>query len=129
MTETKVDRGGWQSGAVGCTNTLDAANLDRISVIVTDYENEEEILTRRGFNKDNAYLIVSWARSMREKVEKEMMRVTISNRVIGFIAETVEWDGLSFEQALEEEFFMQIDPSDATLLRPKATFGARKFGS
>jgi hypothetical protein len=88
---------------------LDAASLDRLTYIQTDYENEVEILQAQGYRKKTAQTIVKWAQSTRAKIHDAGMTLTLSPRTLLRIAQAVETFEWAYPLAYEMEFFNRVD--------------------
>lgn len=113
-------------------NTLDAASLDRITLIPTVYENEAEILKLNGADKKTANEIVKWAHNIRADIDRHKLRLSVSNRVMLRILDRMTRGKTSLSNAIEKEFLRQIPPGDRATLQGKVTsrFGRQsRFGS
>lgn len=97
-------------------NALDAASLDRITVISTGYENEEAILTGRGYGKKTADKLVKWAKKVRTEIDRNEFTVILSNRTLLRMAQTIERFGWTFEKAVQKEFLDRLEPDFRTIL-------------
>lgn len=98
-------------------NQLDAASLDRLTMIQTTYENEADMLQKRGVGKRLASRIVTWAEVMRNKIDDAGLPLVLSPRTMLRIAQCVDDFGWDFQVATELEFFSRIDPQDQPLLK------------
>jgi hypothetical protein len=98
-------------------NKLDAASMDRFSVITTTYEHEQNILMARGYKRQTAREVVMWAEKMRERLMEAGMSLTLSPRTLLRIAQGVEVFGWEMEYAVEVEFFARMDKQRQEVLR------------
>lgn len=98
-------------------NKLDAASMDRFSVITTTYENEEGIITARGYTARTANGLVNWANDMRRKIAEAGMALPLSPRTLLRMAQAMETFGWSFEIAAQVEFFGRMDQERANILK------------
>lgn len=120
-------------------NALDAATLDRMSYIKTVYENEQDILERHGCEEALAGKLVEWAVGMRKRIDENALRVSLSNRVLLNMADSIQNDEIDFDQAVADEFLDRLDEDVRDILVEKkpdsqyADFLAgkprRKFGT
>lgn len=90
-------------------NKQDAANLDRLTFISTTYENEDQILRRRGHKAQTAKQIVAWAHRTRQNIERAALTIILSNRTLIRMAQGIDVYGWTFEQAVEQEFMGRLD--------------------
>lgn len=94
-------------------NSIDAANKDRLdTIIITDYECEEDILVANGFKAKDAKKIISIAQKIRKTINDKGLRVILSTRRLINIAECVETLGMSVEGAFERDFLNRLDHLD-----------------
>jgi MoxR-like ATPase len=99
-------------------NTLDAANKDRFdTIIITDYENEEDILASNGFSKKESNKIVTIAQKYRKAINEKGLRVILSTRRLINIAECVHSLKMSVEGAFERDFLNRLDHLDREALK------------
>ena len=98
-------------------NKLDAASMDRFSMISTSYENEEGILTSRGFKAGTAKQVVRWAQETRRKIENAGLALPLSPRTLLRMAQAVDVFGWPLETAAQVEFFSRMDAERAALLK------------
>lgn len=98
-------------------NRLDAAGLDRITMLQTGYENEVEMLQARGIKKALAGKIVKWAERTRKAIDDNALRQIVSPRTMLRIAECVESFGWDFDLAIKLEFLSRLEPQDWELLQ------------
>ncbi|MCA9912402.1 MAG: AAA family ATPase [Anaerolineae bacterium] len=99
-------------------NALDAASLDRVSIITTGYENENLILGKRGYLQSTIAEIMAWATPARKAIDDNALRVSLSVRTLIRIAQGVEQYGWDLDEASEKEFYGRIDPEYRELLKP-----------
>lgn len=97
-------------------NALDAANLDRITLISTTYEHEAEIIVAHGYGARTGERLAIWAQQMRVKIETHGLKVILSNRTLLRMAQGMERYGWSFEIAQEKEFFGRLEEDTRSLL-------------
>jgi len=90
-------------------NRLDAASRDRLTMIQTGYENEVEILVKRGIKKFTAKRVQEWATKMRQTIEREGLDVIISPRTMLNMAQALDTFGWSFDQTVRLEFLGKVD--------------------
>ena len=109
--------GGGGSRAYNGRNKLDAASLDRLSFISTTYENEIDILTSRGYKKNNAEKIVAWATVTRKKIDDAGMNITLSPRTLLRMAQAMEVFKWDLEFSANVEFLSRLESDKAALLR------------
>lgn len=88
-------------------NALDLAMLDRLSFIQTGYENEIDIIAKRGYGGAIAKRVVEWAEKTRQKIDASGLRVSLSPRTLLRVAQQVAC-GERFEVAIEDEFFSRL---------------------
>ena len=94
-------------------NSLDAANKDRFdSIIVTDYENEKEILVSNGFAPKVSEEIIEKANLIRKTINEKALRIILSTRRLINIAECVQSLKMSVKAAFERDFFNRLDHVD-----------------
>jgi hypothetical protein len=98
-------------------NTLDAATLDRITLITTGYENEAQIIESHGYSEDVGRKLEAWARALRVKIESQALRIILSPRTLLRMAQKIERHGKTFEAAVQKEFMGRLDPDVQSLLR------------
>jgi len=99
-------------------NTLDAANKDRFdTIIITDYENEQDILVSNGFSKKQSEQIVSMAERYRKAINEKGLRVILSTRRLINIAECIHSLKMSIEGAFERDFLNRLDHLDRVALK------------
>lgn len=98
-------------------NKLDAASMDRFTVLSTTYENEEAIIKARGYSARTANGLVNWANDMRRKIAEAGMTIPLSPRTLLRMAQAVDTFGWSFEIASQVEFFSRMDQERAALLK------------
>lgn len=119
-------------------NALDAASMDRMTIITTGYEHEKAIMERHGYDEDTAEMLVEWAMGMRKKIDDNSLRVVLSNRTLLRMADGIDYLGWDLDEAMEHEFLERLDPDTRDMLHPKPApvpeprpanpFG-KKFGS
>lgn len=109
-------------------NALDAASLDRMSVITTKYENEGEILRRHGFDPDTAESLVKWATGMRNQIDTNELRVILSNRTLLRMAEAIDLYGWEMQEAVEKEFLDRLDDDIREVLNGQSS-AFRRFSA
>ncbi|MBI5960799.1 MAG: AAA family ATPase [Chloroflexi bacterium] len=97
-------------------NTMDAASMDRITIISTGYENEAAILEARGYSNFTATRLEAWAKTTRKRIEDNALRVILSNRTLLRMAQMIERYGRSFEVAIDKEFLARLDADTRELL-------------
>ena len=97
-------------------NTMDAASMDRITIVSTDYENEAAILEARGYSPFTAARLETWAHETRQRIEENALRVILSNRTLQRMAQVIERYGRTFEVAIEKEFLGRLDTDTRELL-------------
>lgn len=98
-------------------NKLDAASMDRFTVISTVYENEEAIITARGYSSRTAHQVVSWGQDIRRKMQDAGIALPLSPRTLLRIAQAVDTFGWSLDIATQVEFFSRMDQERAQLLK------------
>jgi len=100
-------------------NALDAASMDRITIITTGYEHEKEILLSNGYDEYTADQLVDWAASMRKTIDDNALRVVLSNRTLLRMADGIDFLGWDLEEAMEHEFLERLDADTRDMLAPK----------
>ena len=98
-------------------NALDGANKDRVEIIVTGYEADGERLIAHGAHKVTAGYLAGWASAMRDRIERNGSRVTVSLRRLLSAAALIDKANATREDALEMAFFGRLDTSEAAALR------------
>lgn len=98
-------------------NKLDAASMDRFSVITTTYENEEGIITARGYKASTAKQVVRWADGVRSKIQEAGLALPLSPRTLLRVAQAVDIFGWSLDTAVQTEFLSRMDAERAALLK------------
>ena len=99
-------------------NTLDAANKDRFdTIIITDYESEEDILVSNGFGSQESKQIVGMAQKYRKAINDKGLRVILSTRRLINIAECVQSLKMSVQGAFERDFLNRLDHLDKEALK------------
>jgi hypothetical protein len=88
-------------------NALDLAMLDRLSFIQTGYENEVDIIAKRGYGGGIAKRVVEWAESTRQKIDASGLRVSLSPRTLLRVAQQMAC-GEQWEAVIEDEFFSRL---------------------
>lgn len=97
-------------------NAVDAANLDRVTIISTGYENEAKILIARGYKQKLASELENWAQRTREKIDQNGLRVVLSLRTLLRIAKRIEKMGYKKKDAIERQFLNRLELQDRELL-------------
>jgi MoxR-like ATPase len=97
-------------------NAMDAATADRFTIIATGYEHEAEILKLNGYSSQTARRLAEWAAVMRNRIEREALRVILSMRTLLRMAQAIERYGWTFDDAVEKEFLGRVDPDTRALL-------------
>lgn len=98
-------------------NALDLATLDRVAFISTSYENEAKILVASGYDKKLATSLEKWAITTRKEIDRHMLRVTLSLRLLKRMAHMITSKQISLEDAAEKAFYSRIETSDVKLLK------------
>ena len=97
-------------------NALDAATMDRYTVISTDYENETAILMFHGYAQDLATTLEVWAHETRKKIADNSLRIILSNRTLIRIAQAITSYRWTWDRAIEKEFFGRLEPEYRELI-------------
>lgn len=100
-------------------NALDAATADRFTIISTGYENEAAILRSHGYSLANAQKLETWAKSMRQRIDENALRVILSLRTLLRTAQAIETYGQEFDTAVLKEFMNRLEPEVRELLANK----------
>jgi hypothetical protein len=98
-------------------NSLDAASKDRITIIDTGYENEDKILMAKGFTSTTAQDLVKWATEMRRRIDRDGLRIILSNRTLIRMAQAMEVYGWTFKQTVEREFLSRFSEAERKYLQ------------
>jgi hypothetical protein len=113
----------WNTFGTGATrqyvgrNKLDAASVDRTSILFTRYENEDSILTGRGVSADLTHRLVTWAQAVRAKIDAAGLPISLSPRTLLRIAEGVQDFDWTLPMACEFEFYERISPDQVGEIR------------
>lgn len=97
-------------------NALDAASKDRLTIIDTGYENEDKILIAKGFTSTTAQDLVQWATEMRRRINRDGLRIILSNRTLIRMAQAMEQYGWTFKETVEREFLARVGEAERKLL-------------
>ena len=97
-------------------NTLDAASLDRITLITTGYENDAAIIERSGYSRFTAQRLAAWAVPMRDKIDENALRVILSLRTLLRMAQMIDHYGRDMTVAIEKEFLSRLETDVRDLL-------------
>lgn len=98
-------------------NALDAASKDRITVIDTGYENEDKILIAKGYTSTTAQDLVRWAAEMRRRIDRDGLRIILSNRTLIRMAQALEVYGWTFKETVEREFLARVGDAERKYLQ------------
>lgn len=101
-------------------NTMDAASIDRLTIITTGYENEAAILVAHGYAKDTARRLEIWAAGVRKQIDGNQLKVILSNRTLIRMAQGIDVYGWSWETAVEKEFLSRFEKANADVLKQAA---------
>lgn len=101
-------------------NTMDAAGMDRLTIITTGYENEAAILEAHGYSSALAEKLERWATNVRQVIEGNTLKVILSNRTLIRMAQAMETYGWAWRKAVENEFLGRFEPSIRSVLEDAA---------
>lgn len=103
-------------------NRLDSASMDRITILQTGYENEVEVLKKRGAIKGRlAKKIVTWAETTRKHIDNAGLALVLSPRTLLRIGESVQDIRMEFELACELEFFSRLEADQREIVEVMAS--------
>lgn len=101
-------------------NTMDAASMDRITLITTGYENEAAIIVAHGYSKTVGEKLEKWANDVRSVIEGNTLKVILSNRTLIRMAQSLEVYGWSWRKTVEKEFLGRFESAYKSVLERQA---------
>lgn len=101
-------------------NTMDAASMDRLTIITTGYENEAAILRAHGYSQSIGEKLEKWANDVRGVIEGNTLKVILSNRTLIRMAQALEVYGWNWRKTVEKEFLGRFEPGVRDVLEYKA---------
>lgn len=101
-------------------NTMDAASMDRLTILTTGYENESAILVAHGYTQDTARRLEIWAAGVRKQIDGNQLKIILSNRTLIRLAQAIDSYGWSWETAIDKEFMSRFDKAQGDVIRQAA---------